>query len=208
MKSLIGVALGAGLFLGSLSVAAQPANGRDVTLVVYSDMDGRRAGQFLQNGRDTWFSQSLRGEDRREYVETGRDEWSVYLREASRDRRVQLDLYRKKVSYFDDGRKHDRYDIADSSSKINGWMARRVYYSRGDGRVIGDFEQRRERSWEEHSPDASFHFREVNRDDWSVYLQDDSRGMTIQLDLHTRKVIYQTVGRDDRREMYVIEDAR
>ncbi|MBL8305285.1 MAG: hypothetical protein JNM33_01215 [Rubrivivax sp.] len=37
---------------------------------------------------------------------------------------------------------------------------------------------------------AVFRFDEVQRDDWSVYLVDRSRGVNLQLDLHTRKVMY------------------
>lgn len=37
---------------------------------------------------------------------------------------------------------------------------------------------------------AAFRFDEVQRDDWSVYLVDRSRGVNLQLDLHTRKVMY------------------
>lgn len=37
---------------------------------------------------------------------------------------------------------------------------------------------------------AAFRFDEVQRDEWSVYLVDRSRGVNLQLDLHTRKVMY------------------
>lgn len=41
---------------------------------------------------------------------------------------------------------------------------------------------------------ASFNFRETQRDDWSVYLRDDSRGVNLQLDLHRKEVIYSDDG--------------
>ena len=37
---------------------------------------------------------------------------------------------------------------------------------------------------------ATFNFTETHRDEWSVYLHDKSRNVYIQLDLHTKKVMY------------------
>ena len=42
--------------------------------------------------------------------------------------------------------------------------------------------------WREHSPDAKFDFVERARDEWSVYLFDAGRKLTLQLDLHTKLV--------------------
>jgi hypothetical protein len=48
-----------------------------------------------------------------------------------------------------------------------------------------------------------FRFEEVQRDDWSVYLVDRSRGVNLQLDLHTRRVMY-SQGNGARSELYQI----
>jgi hypothetical protein len=64
--------------------------------------------------------------------------------------------------------------------------------------------------WVETGPsgkDAQFKFREVGRDDWSVYLEDPSRNMSIQLDLHTRLVSFGDIGKD-RSPLYNIVGAK
>lgn len=46
--------------------------------------------------------------------------------------------------------------------------------------------------WEERGSDGrkAFNFRETGRDEWSVYLVDDSRGVRIQIDLWQKDIIY------------------
>lgn len=50
---------------------------------------------------------------------------------------------------------------------------------------------------------TKFRFRERARDEWSVYLVDDSRGIELQLDIHRRKVTYSERG-GPRRDLYNI----
>lgn len=50
-------------------------------------------------------------------------------------------------------------------------------------------------NWQELGNDgARFNFIEVQRDEWSVYLRDDSRGVNLQLDLHRKQVLYSDDG--------------
>jgi hypothetical protein len=67
-----------------------------------------------------------------------------------------------------------------------------VRYMDAKGNEIGGFTQQANRRWAEFGPSHSFKFNytETARDDWSVYLQDNTRGVSIQIDLHTRQVIY------------------
>ena len=59
--------------------------------------------------------------------------------------------------------------------------------------------------WEERGSDGNgFQFNEDRRDDWSVYLLDPSRGVKLQLDLHTRKVMYSDSGAPSPRPLYDI----
>ena len=53
---------------------------------------------------------------------------------------------------------------------------------------------------------SRFNFTEVGRDEWSVYLKDSSRDVNIQLDLHTRKIMYNR-GSDPKVPLYNISGA-
>jgi hypothetical protein len=83
----------------------QPAphitNGYNVIGVSYN------GGFFRLNTGTTWTENNIFT-----FVERGRDEWSVYLYDGSRDVHIQLDLHRKKVSYSQGGgARSDLYDI-------------------------------------------------------------------------------------------------
>jgi hypothetical protein len=68
---------------------------------------------------------------------------------------------------------------------VKGDNVGRVRYAEaGNGR----FEQTGPGRWRETNRDGQHDFRETGRDEWSVYLRDDARGMAIQLDLF-RKMI-------------------
>ena len=63
-------------------------------------------------------------------------------------------------------------------------------------------------AWEERGHDGSrFQFVEQNRDDWSVYLIDNSRGVRLQLDLHTRTISYADANEPRMRPLYRVSDA-
>jgi hypothetical protein len=165
------------------------------------------------------------------FQETGRDDWSVYLNDASRDVQLQLDLHRRKVSYgTNGGARSDLYDIvsarsaiapaqqvvtpaaqkppkfkagADLSQAVNG---RNVEIVQTAG---GSFRNQPGGGWVEmdSSGRTAYNFQETGRDDWSVYLNDASRDVQLQLDLHRRKVSYGTNG-GARSDLYDIVDAR
>lgn len=58
------------------------------------------------------------------------------------------------------------------------------------GRTEGIFRQVDANQWVETDADGAvrFHFVEEQRDDWSVYLQDDTRGYGIQLDVFKNRI--------------------
>lgn len=65
-------------------------------------------------------------------------------------------------------------------------------------------------AWIETGPsgnDTRFSFQETGRDDWSVYLIDRSRNVTLQLDLYRRWVVYQHDKPGERRDLYEITAA-
>ncbi|MDF1859180.1 MAG: hypothetical protein P1U87_03130 [Verrucomicrobiales bacterium] len=46
------------------------------------------------------------------------------------------------------------------------------------------------RTWAEYSPNGVFKFWEADRDEWSVYLYDWKRGISLQIDLYTNTIAY------------------
>ncbi len=99
--------------------------------------------------------------------------------------RIQLDLWTKKVNI--DGKPY--YTITNSKVVTNGTNVNSVKFDAG--RTTGSFVQTSAKKWQEFSADGrlKFNFDETHRDEWSVYLIDNTRGgMRIQLDLWTKKV--------------------
>jgi len=71
----------------------------------------------------------------------------------------------------------------------------------------GSFNENTPGKWLEMAPNnGRYKFEETNRDDWSVYLFDKSRDISIQLDLHDKK-IYIYWERPGRRVLYNITGA-
>lgn len=76
------------------------ANGRTVTQVV-AGAQGQRQGEFNQTGPGQWDEVPATGGSQFHFKETGRDDWSVYLHDPSRNVRIQIDLHRKLILYAD-----------------------------------------------------------------------------------------------------------
>jgi hypothetical protein len=118
--ALLGMALfGASLGLIASQALAQPApaaanaearaaeaaagvNGRTATLVLFGPPGGQKRGDYRQIGPGQWAETGPDGSVRFQYVETKRDDWSVYLLDRSRSVKIQLDLFTRQVKY-DDG---------------------------------------------------------------------------------------------------------
>lgn len=189
-----------------LSVAVQAnTNGRNVNVLEFGDNSGK-LGIFRQISKNQWIEQNKQGEQTFSFNQTQRDDWSVYLLDSSRNVRLQLDLHRKVVSYSDPQTPlRDQYKILSSSSKLSGWLVSGVVF-KDDGAKFGEYNQQAGKAWQELSLPSRkvvFNFQEQARDDWSVYLYDASRDVHIQLDLHTRKVMY-SEGNGARRPLYTI----
>lgn len=129
------------------------------------------------------------------FVEVARDEWSVYLRDDSRGVNIQLDMHRKMVVYSDDtGNNFDLYEIYNSSDKMNGYLTKVITFQDANG-YMGNYTNydAETLAWLETSENpegGNFEFIEVTRDEWSVYLRDEDRGVNIQLDVHRMMVVY------------------
>jgi len=86
-------------------------------------------------------------------------------------------------------------------SQTNGRNVNKVNYAKGS------FTENTAGKWIENATNGErFTFAETNRDDWSVYLYDKSRDISIQLDLYKKKIIIYW-DRSERRDLYSITSA-
>ena len=91
--------------------ADAPATGANVRSATY----GR--GVYRQTGPRTWGEFDSAGKQTNSFVEEARDEWSVFLFDPARNVRVQIDLYRKKIRYAENGGSYaDLYDVTGSAA--------------------------------------------------------------------------------------------
>ncbi|WP_346892027.1 MliC family protein [uncultured Roseibium sp.] len=86
--------------------------------------------------------------------------------------------------------------------QVNGYNVSQVFHSRGS------FSQAGGGQWEELNDQGrvTFRFQEQQRDEWSVYLYDASRNVSLQLDLHRRQILY-GVGNAPKSPLYAITNA-
>jgi len=104
---------------GTAAAAGIEVNGRTVTNVVFGQQ-GKRLGKYQQTGPARWEEiPTAESGTRFQFEETGRDDWSVYLHDRSRDVRIQLDLHRKQVLYSDTQSPSPRplYEILKATAK-------------------------------------------------------------------------------------------
>tara|TARA_R110000772_G_scaffold49100_1_gene112210 strand:+ start:3119 stop:3970 length:852 start_codon:yes stop_codon:yes gene_type:complete len=155
-----------------------------------------RGGSFRKTGDGRWTEFNANGRPTFRFSETGRDEWSVYLNDRSRNVQLQIDIYRKWVTYgTNGGPKSDLYQITSASRKsappptravTNGRNVQQVFFDKGSFKKTGA------RQWAEYNAQgrAIFRFTETGRDEWSVYLNDRFRNVQLQLDLHRKWIGY------------------
>ena len=97
------------------AAALQPAHGERVDGSNLSRVDF--AGGRFEQGDGYWTEYGTDGQPRFRFEETGRDEWSVYLIDRSRNVALQLDAFRHMVTLFENGRLvRDLYPIIDASA--------------------------------------------------------------------------------------------
>lgn len=161
-------------------------------------------GAYVQLDATTWVENN--GHGLHTFTESARDEWSVYLRATDRANvYVQLDLWTMKIYYEAPGT--GRLELAPVQTaepqRLGGWSAREVLYS------TGRFTQTGTSSWSEVNRDGTHLFRELGRDEWSVYLASTNRAnVYIQLDLWTLQVKYRGPGYPNSIVLYGVTGAR
>jgi hypothetical protein len=99
--------------------AEAPASGANVRSVTYPQ------GVYRQTGPRAWAEFDKSGKQTNAFVEDARDEWSVFLFDPARNVRVQIDLYRKKIRYTENGGSYaDLYDVTGSAAGIGAAAAK------------------------------------------------------------------------------------
>jgi hypothetical protein len=186
----------------------QPVTPTDANSIQFGALGSNQAlGTLRQVSLHDWKEDSVKdGRDRFSLTETGRDQWSIYLFDLSRKVSLQVDLFAK-VIWYSDPKRRQQYQITTSSSRASGWLANRVEC--GGAAATGTaFKQVSAAGWTEDKPDGTvaFTFNETGRDDWSVYLQDPSRNVAIQLDLFRLMTVYQEAG-GAKRDLYPVVSA-
>lgn len=177
--------------------SARPGvNGYNVTVVVAPGT------KFRLLTRSRWVEEGNNGA-RFNFVEERRDQWSVYLLDRSRGVRLQLDLHQKQIFYSgpNDPRRA-LYPVVDDSAEVKGWNVIWVSVPTGQYRMVGG------NRWVERGGDgAQFNFVETQRDEWSVYLRDESRGVQLRLDLFRKQVFYADRSAPQPRPLYQVTGA-
>lgn len=92
------------------TTAFSQTKGENVNYVQYPN------GNFKQTSNQTW-TETDPNRNNHIFTETGRDEWSVYMIDRSRDITIQLDLYMKEIYiYYDRPNRRVLYKITKTSS--------------------------------------------------------------------------------------------
>jgi hypothetical protein len=150
MRRALAISLALGAVPASLLIATAPAqaqpgtqvNGYNVSYVAFD------RGSFRQDGK-RWTEYDINNRPVFTFDETGRDDWSVYLYDRSRNVRLQLDLHRRKIGYGEnDQRVSDLYDIV---SARTGRIADIWPFRDGD-RARGQWSRRAETRWVNAGP--------------------------------------------------------
>lgn len=86
---------------------------------------------------------------------------------------------------------NDHQETATPTTEVSAATLKLVEFGR-NSEILGVYRQIDAENWVEkgYSNDKSFKFKEVERDDYSVYLHDPQRDIDIQLDLHTHTIKY------------------
>lgn len=149
-----------------------------------------KAGEFYQISPNQW--EEINANGRHVYTETHRDEWSVYLYDTNAGTYTQLDLWTRKVNFSGNGQSYTRHHILDANKeftgkelaprRVTGWTAKSISYDGGAFVQVDDY------IWVENTDGRTSQYREVYRDEWSVYLDPVEGGQSKQLDVWTMEI--------------------
>ena len=186
------------------NVPKAKSNGYDTTFVTFD------TGTLEQSSSINWIEYAVDGiTPRFTWQVENRDEWSIYLTDKSRGMYMQINMYRMWVQLSWKGQpKYDFKKIISAQSK-NPNISQSSTIKLGDvGEAVksnvpkaksngydttfvkfdtGTLEQSSSINWIEYAVDGitpRFTWQVENRDEWSIYLTDKSRGMYMQINMY------------------------
>ncbi|MCC6605568.1 MAG: hypothetical protein IT327_20345, partial [Anaerolineae bacterium] len=197
-----------GAVMSSRADLTPSLTGKTVNRIDFGTADGQILGYLRKNGLYEWVELGLDQKERFYFTETKSHKGVVVLVDVARSVTLELHLRSKKIIYSDAAaNRFELYKIVNAYGKVNGWTANRVDFGSFTGAPLGTYRQTGEKTWAELNSlqKPVFYFNELLRDDWSVYLYDPSRNVTIQLDMYTQKVVYGTQpAQGERSDLYGI----
>ena len=150
-----------------------------------------------------WVESTVSDEVTHRFVETGRDEWSVYLDRTDKAQTgvtIQLDMHRKMAVLCDNANGCRDYMKIEGTENFYTLEKSELVTKTTDGHdvkyvvAVGNtFVNTGDKNWIERGFGPQFQFKETGRDAWSVYLQIsdyESTGVSMRLDLHRNMVVY------------------
>jgi hypothetical protein len=178
---------------------------RSIKAVSYEDdgaLPGELTGTFEQEGMTIFWTEKiiLKSSNTVEeyyYEEVGRDQWTIYLRDGNREVTAEIDVAHNQVTMKMDGNGFASYRVTKKSFhpggvRIKGHNLTQVSISNSpNGIFAGGIEQiEGTDQWRQYDTEGIFtaFFREVTRDEWSVYLREEGSDKDIRLDTYNREV--------------------
>ena len=168
-------------------------NGRNVNFISFG------SGYLRNMGNGIWVEEDANFKSNFEFIEEGRDDFSVYLHDKGRNVKLRPDLHTKKIMYSDSKtQERVQYDIKEALESVKGAQVKKVTYNHHTGKEGSFAKVPNTKTWLESNPDlinAPKQFTEIGRDEWSVYLEDGG-GYEIVLDLYQKKVKIKEKGKE------------
>ena len=169
-------------------------DGLNVTKVEFVDSKGD-TGNYHENIDGSWSEDNSTKKDHFHFTVSSKDKSSVFLYDASRDLALDLNLASKTVNY-NGGTLYTITTISKAapsrSVQKNAYAVTQIEFSDSTGKLLGNLHMNADGTWTEDSTTEKnkFSFTEEARDQWSIYLYDSSRDLSLQLNLDTKEVIY------------------
>ncbi|MCC6604754.1 MAG: hypothetical protein IT327_16210, partial [Anaerolineae bacterium] len=172
---------------------ANTVNGITINMIKFSYLTGEiQLGTYRQVAPTAWHEVDIQNNVTFYFAETQRTDTSITLYDGSRNVTLFFDFNRSVIVYTDSNNHFDLYHITEATAYVQGWLANQAHFSDFSGNHLGEFRQTGEKLWVEFGKGgvARFHFVETLRDEWSVYLHDQSRNVGLQLDFWRKMVVY------------------
>ncbi len=177
-----------------------PIKSRNLRTVTYGKMNGQPIGTLRQIGQDKWAEvPNDTNKIKFTFDETKRDHHSVYMHDASRNVTLKVNLETKRIVYTDSKNTFELFTVLNTSAVLNAWLASEVSVGTFDGKETEIYRQTDDKVWASFDTEnkVRFHFNEVRREDWSIFLNDPSRKVDLQLDLRSQQVFYSDVNKKE-----------